>query len=669
MTKNSNIKKLSICLIFIFIYIVIKLTLNIYDSLPSIQQLDNYVPNLSTKIYDRNNNLIAELFTERRTLVNISDIPYNLINAFIAIEDQDFFKHCGISIKGIIRAICKLLLKRKIVEGGSTITQQLVKILFLTGEKTVIRKIKEILLSIHLERHYSKYEILQLYLNQVYFGNRTYGVQAAAKLYFNKDVKNLSLAECATLAAIPKSPNYYNPFNNDVAMLKRRNIVLYKMKKLHFITDKQAIAAYKQKLPNNTNINNQTGKYIIEIISNFIEKKYGKNTLLNSGLSIYTTIDLHAQMMAEKILNETLLKFDENKGINNINQVQGALISLDINNGEILAMVGGRNFQKSQFNRATQATRQAGSSFKPFIYLTALENGLTASTILNDVPIVFIYNNNEWELMPIGNKIHERNLVNKNTVWSPKNYNNKYRGKIILKMALALSINTCAVELIHRITPIKVIAIAKKLGISTKLDNSLTLALGASDVILQDMVAAFATFASGGIKSKPYIIRKIFDKDGRLIEQFEPYRQEVLSKQVCFIITDMLQETIEKGSGWYAKNLNRPCAGKTGTTNNSSDVWFIGYTPQIATGVWVGYDNRMSLGPRVTGGNLACPIWTKFMKEALIKEPILKFKQPNNIKCSLVDIKTGIEITEQDTNIDSSRVALLKENEQDDTYN
>jgi penicillin-binding protein 1A len=661
MTKNSNIKKLLICFIAVCTYIVVKITININRNLPSIQNLDTYVPNLSTKIYDRNNNLITELFTERRTLVHIHDIPKNLINAFIAIEDKDFFKHWGVSTKGIIRALCKLLLKGKIVEGGSTITQQLVKILFLTGEKTLIRKIKEILLSIKLERHYSKYEILQLYLNQVYFGNRTYGVQEAAKLYFNKNVNKLNLAECAMLAAIPKSPNYYNPFNNVIAALKRRNLVLHKMKKMHFISDKQANLAYKQKLSSNKNVRcNNTGKYVIEIISTFLEHKYGKNALLNSGLSIYTTIDIHAQSMAEHILNESLANFDKSSYVLNTNKVQGALIALDIKNGEILAMVGGRNFQESQFNRATQATRQAGSAFKPFIYLAAIINGFTASTVLNDNPMVFIYNNNSWRLIDSKLKQNEINLLNKKNIWVPKNYNNKYRGTIIMKMALALSINTCAVDLIQRITPMTVIELAKKLGISTNLDNSLTLALGSSDVILQDMVAAFATFASGGIKSEPYIIRKIIDKDGNLIEQFMPNQKKVLSQQICFIITDMLKASVEIGSGWYAKNLNRPCAGKTGTTNNSSDVWFIGYTPQIATGVWVGYDNRVSLGERVTGGTLACPIWTKFMKAILIKEPILEFKQPNNIEWQLVDIKTGLEITDNKTNVTSSKVALIK---------
>jgi penicillin-binding protein 1A len=657
-------KKILFCFTIICFYVLVKFIININDNLPKINKLDTYVPNLSTKIYDRNNNLITELFSERRTLVSIYDIPDNLINAFISIEDQDFFKHCGVSIKGIIRALCKLLIKRKIIEGGSTITQQLVKILFLTGEKTIVRKIKEILLSIHIEKHYSKYEILQLYLNQVYFGNRTYGVQSASKLYFNKDVKDLNLAECATLAAIPKAPNYYNPFNNIIATLKRRNLVLYKMKKLNFITDKQEKTACKQNFDKKTNANNNTGQYIVEIISNFIKKKYGENVLFNSGLSIYTTIDIQAQKVAEKILTDTLLKFDEEKKINsysiNINKIQGALISLDISNGEVLAMVGGRNFQESQFNRATQAKRQAGSAFKPFIYVAALENGFTASTILNDIPIVFIHKNNSWELMPIGEKIPHTNLLNKNTIWIPKNYNNKYRGAIILKMALALSINTCAVELIRRITPITVIEVAQRLGISTKLDNSLTLALGASNVTLQDMVVAFATFAAGGIKSEPYIIRRIVDKDGKTIEQFCPKQNKVISKKICFIITDMLRAAVEKGSGWYAKNLNRPCAGKTGTTNNSSDTWFIGYTPQIATGVWVGYDNRISLGKRVSGGTLACPIWTKFMKVILSKEPILEFKKPNKVEWSLVDITTGSNIIDNKPHIVSSRVALIK---------
>ncbi|MDR1926164.1 MAG: penicillin-binding protein 1A [Endomicrobium sp.] len=635
-----------------------KITTNFIDSLPSTQQLWNYTPDLSTKIYDKDNNLVAELFTEKRALTPINNIPVNLQNAFISIEDNDFFKHWGISTKGIIRAFSKMLLKGRVVEGGSTITQQLAKTIFLTRDKTLIRKIKEVLLTIQLEKHYSKDEILQFYINQIYFGSGAYGVQAAAEIYFNKDVQDLNLAECATLAAIPKSPNYYNPFKNAEASLARRNLVLLRMRELGYITKKQEKEALKTFLPVKENaLEDKKSHYFIEFLRITLEPKYGTNILLKGGLSIYTTLDTQMQKAAEKALEEALSRFDEDKLKTLVKsnkepvKVQGALIALDPKNGAIRAMIGGRNFNESQFNRATQAKRQAGSAFKPFVYLTAIEEGFTPSTILDDKPMVFVYKRNTWDLVSrdttaletIAETVSENDLIDTSKIWAPTNYGKKYRGHVTLKTALALSINTCAVELIMKVTPTKVIQTARNLGITTPLSNSFSLALGTGDVILQEMVSAFATFASGGIKTTPYVITKITDKDGKILEESLPEQKEVLSSQVCFIVTNMLKAVVEKGSGWYAKNLGRPCAGKTGTTNDSSDAWFIGYTPQLVAGVWVGYDDRsISLGDRVTGGGIACPIWTCFMKDALYGKPIIDFTQPENIEWALIDPSTGL---------------------------
>jgi penicillin-binding protein 1A len=631
------------------------------DNLPSIQQLENYTPNLSTKIYDKDNNLITEFFTERRTFAAINDIPTNLQHAFISIEDNDFFKHWGISTKSTIRAFSKMLLKGRATEGGSTITQQLAKTIFLTSKKTVVRKIKEALLAIQLEKNYSKNEILQFYINQIYFSSGTHGVQEAAKMYFNKDVKNLNLAECAMLAAIPKSPNYYNPFKNAKAALLRRNLVLSKMKQLGYITQKQEKEAIRTPLPvQDISLKEEKGHYFVEALRLILEPKYGTNVLFRNGLSIYTTLDMQTQTAAEKIIEESLSDFDKCKisFFERTKQipvkVQGALIAIDPKNGAIRAMVGGRSFKKSQFNRATQAKRQAGSAFKPFIYLTAIQQGFTPASILEDKPLIFVYSRGSWNLISrdityleiIAENVSENDLINPNKVWVPKNYSKKFRGKVTLRTALALSINTCAVELILKITPIRVIEVAKNLGINTPLINSYSLALGASEVILEQMVSAFAVFASGGIKTTPYIITRILDKDGKVLEENIPKQKEVLSPQVCFILTNTLKAVIEKGSGWYAKNLGRPCAGKTGTTNNGSDVWFVGYTPQLVAGVWIGYDNHsMPLGDRVTGGGLACPIWTKFMKKALKGKPILDFKQPDGIEWAFIDPSTGLLVS------------------------
>jgi len=660
--KKSSFFNFSIFIIIVLLFILIlvagKVVANLIDSLPSIQQFGNYIPKLSTKIYDKDNNLIAELFTERRAFTSIKETPINLQNAFIAIEDNDFFKHWGISIKGIVRAFLKILLKGKVIEGGSTITQQLAKTIFLNNDKTLVRKIKEVLLTIQLEKNYSKYEILQFYMNQIYFGNGAYGVQAAAQTYFNKNAQNLSLAECAMLAAIPKSPNYYNPFKNEKAALARRNLVLLKMRKLNYITKDQEQQARSTALPTKENASNGNSlQYFLEIVRSIVEPKYGTDTIFKEGLSIYTTLDINAQIAAEKAIEETLTKFDESrlsafeKTKRKAQKVQGALIAIDPKNGAIRAIVCGRNFKESQFNRATQAKRQPGSSFKPFIYAAAIETGFTPATILNDKPMVFINKGNSWDLVSrdpvtlenIAETVSEKDLINTNKIWAPANYGKKYRGSVTLRTALALSINTCAVETIMKVTPAKVIQTARNLGITTPLANSFSLALGSSEVTLQEMVSAFATFASGGIKTTPYIITKISDRNGKVLEQTIPQQKEIFSAQNCFIITNLLKAAVENGSGWNAKNLGRPCAGKTGTTNNSSDAWFIGYTPQLVSGVWVGYDDSsISLGEKATGGVIACPIWTQFMKKALEKEPAIDFAQPENIEWALIDQKTGL---------------------------
>ncbi|MDR0800602.1 MAG: PBP1A family penicillin-binding protein [Endomicrobium sp.] len=657
--KKSSFSFLILAVTVAFLIIAVgKITANFIDNLPSIKQLENYTPNLSAKIYDKDNNLIAELFTERRIFIPINEIPVNLQNAFIAIEDNNFFKHWGISVKGIIRAFSRILLKMKIAEGGSTITQQLAKTIFLTREKTLIRKIKEVFLTIQLEKNYSKHEILQLYINQIYFGSGAYGVQAAARIYFNKNAQDLNLAECATLAAIPKSPNYYNPFKNAKASLARRNLVLSRMRELGYITKEQEKEALATALPAKENaLKENMEHYFSEFLRIILEPKYGTNVLFKGGLSIYTTIDMQAQIAAEKAIEEALSNFDKNKSrvFEKAKQesvkVQGALIAIDPKNGAIRAMVGGRNFKESQFNRAIQAKRQPGSSFKPFVYLAAIEAGFTPATTLNDEPMVFVRKGNSWDLVSrdittletIAETVSEKDLINTNKIWAPINYSKKYRGPVTLRTALALSINVCAVETIMHITPAKVIQIARNLGITTPLANSFPLALGSSDVTLQEMVSAFATFASGGIKTTPYIITKVTDRDGKILEQNIPQQKEVLSPQDCFIITNMLKGVVEKGSGWHAKNLRRPCAGKTGTTNDSSDVWFIGYTPQLAAGVWIGYDDRsISLGEKVTGGTIACPVWTQFMKETLDGKPVLDFSQPENIEWTLIDPSTGL---------------------------
>ena len=630
------------------------------DELPSISGLENYTPNIVTKIFDRNGRVISELFIERRVLVPLREIPVDLQNAVLAIEDNDFYKHWGISIKGILRAFIKNILKGRTVQGGSTITQQLSKTIFLTSERTISRKIKEVLLTIQLEREYTKEEILQLYINQIYLGAGGYGAESASKIYFGKSVRNLNLAEAALIAGLPKAPNYYSPLKNAKRAEKRRAVVLSRMRELGYITKEQEDQANKVPVPTEKHVEEQnSGHYFIEYLRMLLEPKYGTNILHKGGLKIYTTLDIKMQEIAEKVLNESLDKFDKNqiavfeKEKVEPKKVQGAIMAIDPATGAIRVMVGGRDFEETKFNRAVQAKRQAGSSFKTFVYTAAIDTKLmTPATVLEDKQMVYVFDDSKWKLVSrnlsyvenLAEKMNIGDVINPMKVWYPVNYGGKYRGTVLLREALAKSINTCAIEVINKIGPNVVIDYARKMGIKSPLTNTLSLALGSSDVTLQEMVSAFGTLASGGVKTEPYFITKIIDKDGRILEDNIPIEKEILSPQTSFIMTNLLKGVVDKGSGYAAKQLGRPCAGKTGTSNDSVDAWFVGYTTQMVAGVWVGYDDRTSLGNKVTGGNLACPIWTKFMKEALEGYPIVDFYEPQNggIEWTNIDPKTGL---------------------------
>ncbi|MGA2091142.1 MAG: PBP1A family penicillin-binding protein, partial [Endomicrobiales bacterium] len=597
--------------------------------------------------------LITELFTERRTLTPLKEIPVDLQNAVLSIEDNDFFKHWGVSPRGIARAAMSNLAKGRVAQGGSTITQQLAKTIFLTPDRTMSRKIKELLLTLQLERNYSKEEILQLYLNQIYFGSGAYGVEAAARVYFSKHVRDLNLAECAMLGGLPRAPNYYSPFHNPERALTRRATVLRRMRELKYITaadEKQAnaVALNTEKIA----IPTAVAPYFIEYVRTQLEPKYGNDMIYRGGLSIYTTLDIKAQKAAEKAMGEALTAFDANrssyfeaKKIKPV-AIQGALLAIDPKTGGIRAMVGGRDFRQSQFNRATQAKRQPGSAFKPFVYTAALENGFSPATVLEDTPLVYVNNGRDWEL--VSRDPHYLTTIRPDwvkdpmKVWTPENFGKKYYDKVLLRTAIEHSLNSCAIKVLDEIGPMRAIDYARRMGITTPLTNTLSLALGASDVTLLEMVGAFGVFASGGIKTQPYAIVRIEDRDGKILEENIPHEQEVLSPQTCFVMTNLLRGVVQHGTGTAAQSLGRPCAGKTGTTNDFSDAWFVGYTPQLATGVWVGYDDRNSLGDKMTGGRIACPIWTSFMQGALAGEPVINFTPPEGIDFVLIDPKTGL---------------------------
>jgi penicillin-binding protein 1A len=621
--------------------------------LPSISSLENYTPSLVTKIYDHKGELITELFTERRTLIPLKEIPADLKNGVLATEDSDFFKHWGVSTKGIARAAINNVMKHRVAQGGSTITQQLAKTIFLTPDRTMERKMKELLLTVELERNYTKEEILQLYLNQIYFGSGAYGVESAARIYFSKHVKDLNLAECALLAGLPRAPSYYSPFNSPERALNRRAIVLRRMREQKLITAEQEKQANAYPINSRkASIPIDIAPYFIEYIRQQLEPKYGTHMIYRGGLSIYTTLDLKAQKAAEKAMNEALATFDQERlpyftaKKMSPEKIQGALIALDPKTGGIRAMVGGRDFRESQFNRSVQAKRQPGSCFKTIIYTAALENGYSPATVLEDAPLVYVNDGRDWKLAahdPAYLKTLPADwIADPMKVWTPENYGKKYHNKVLLRSALEHSLNVCAVETLDAIGAMRAIDYARRMGITSPLTNTLSLALGASDVSLSEITGAMSVLASGGIKTQPYAVVRVLDKNGKVLEENIPSEQEVLSPQTCYVMTNLLSGVVNKGTGIAAKAVGRPCAGKTGTSNDCKDAWFIGYTPQLVAGVWVGYDDHTTLGERMTGGHISCPIWANFMAGALQGEPVLNFTPPEGVVFAMIDPKTGL---------------------------
>ncbi|MCL2388903.1 MAG: transglycosylase domain-containing protein [Elusimicrobia bacterium] len=632
----------------------------IAKEVPSTEHLQAYTPNLVTRVYDKDRTLIAEFFVERRVLVPLSEMPPYLINAFLAIEDYNFFTHWGVCIRGITRAFVHNIRVRRVSQGGSTITQQLAKTLFLTPARTAIRKIEELIITIQIERDFTKEEIFQLYLNQINFGAGAWGVEAAARVYFGKNVSELTLAESALLAAIPRAPSRYNPFRHPAHAYRRRAVVLRRMRDVGFITEEQEREAREVPLPTERQIQRQpSGHYFVEYLRHMLINRYGFDKVHTQGLTVFTTLDLNAQIAAEAAMEEALNAFDESRAafferqnIENPPRVQGALIAMDVHTGAIRAMVGGRDFRETQFNRAVQARRQPGSVFKTFVYLAAIESGFTAATLLQDKPMVFVNERGNWDLVSrclthlevLATQFEDQlDLVDTMRVWTPSNFGGRFRGPVTLRRALASSINTCAVETIMAVTPMRTISYARRLGIESPLTNTLSLALGASDVTLQEITSAFSVFPAGGVRTEPFMITRIIDSSGMVLEEHIPQEREVLNPQTSFIMTNLLRASVEAGSGARARGAGRPVAGKTGTTNNHTDVWFVGFSPELAAGVWVGYDDpAISLGDRQTGGVLAAPIWANFMRGALYGVPVQNFAEPENIDWAFIEPNSGL---------------------------
>lgn len=708
------------------------------SNLPYIGSLRDYSPPIITEIYSAEGEVIGRFAEEKRIVVTLDQVPQHLIYAFVAAEDARFFEHEGVDLQSIVRAFFKNLQAGKIAQGGSTITQQVTKSLLLRNtERTYRRKVREAILSMQIEKNFSKEEILFLYLNQIYLGHGAYGVEAAARTYFNKPAKELNLAEAALLAGLPQAPSRYSPISHFQLTKARQRYVLERMREEGNISETEARDAYDATLDFQTWEENpfERAPYFTEHIRQYVLEKYGKELLYRGGLRVYTTLEVKTQTEAKKALTKGLFELDKREGyrgplrhleaaeiqgykqeavekwkdtsielgavvealvekvddkhgmvivhfgeregrlplarmkwarkpnrevayyavevkkpsdvlkegdvilvrleeskgksdawevsLEQIPEVQGALFCMEPETGKVKAMVGGRDFALSQFNRAVQSRRQPGSAFKPIIYAAALDQGMGPTEILMDAPYISQEGSSD-------------------EAWKPKNYTERFFGPTLFRTALTQSRNVITVKIVDRIGVKYVIDYARKMGIESNLNADLSLALGSSGVSLMEITKAYSIFANGGKSVEPIFIERIIDRSGRVIEEGHSEVREVLSKETSYVITDLMKAVIQEGTGWRIKALKRPAAGKTGTTNDLRDAWFIGYTPELVTGVWVGYDDLQPMGKGETGSRAASPIWLYFMSEVLNGRPIRDFTVPEGVVFAKIDEKTGL---------------------------
>ncbi len=587
------ITKIKYILFFLFLFLLGVFGAYVYwlfSDLPDIKSLEGYRPLESSIVYSSDRQVLTEFFYERRKFVPHYEIPDIVKKAFIAAEDIRFYKHPGVDIVGIMRALYKDIKAGGIVEGGSTITQQLAKMLFLKPEKSIARKIKEAILSIQIEKKYTKDEILGLYLNQAYFGNRAYGIAAAAESYFGKSYQELNIAEVALLAAMPKAPSAYNPFKKPDIALKRRNLVLQKMLEEGFITKEQYNDSSKIPLPEHPHWRKFEAPYFVETLRQELEVKFGER-LYKDGLRIYSTIDYSLQKKAEEAVRRGLEEIHKRVKP----QVQAALIAIELKTGFVKAFVGGNDFWETQYNRV-YSMRQPGSAFKPFVYAVALIEGFSPDDTILDSPVSFPG-------------------AIKGKSWSPRNYNNEYYGVVSLRKAIALSLNAATVRLASQVGIKNVVEFAEQCGLNTKIHPYLSTALGASDVKPIELTTAYSVFATGK-RIKPIFYEKITDHKGIVIDEKKPEMETILPEEIVEPMRELLREVVLSGTAQKAKELGRDVYGKTGTTNDFSDAWFVGFDDNLLVGVWVGRDNHKPIGPKEAGARAALPIWIEFMKGA-----------------------------------------------------
>jgi penicillin-binding protein 1A len=726
--------------------------------LPDFKPLKEKNLNAYSIVYSEEDEVVGKFLVENKIPMPYERIPRPLILAFVAAEDAEFFQHKGVDYRGIARAMLKNMIAGRIVQGGSTITQQVTKTFFLTPQRSLLRKLKEVAYAFGLERTLTKEEILGLYLNNIYLGNGAYGVASAAESYFNKRTDQLNLAEMAMMAGLVKAPSRYSPVTHLRRAKERQAYVLSRMADVGFITEAQREQAFRTplKIQSRESAYFSKAPYFTEVIRRQMERKYGKDTLYQEGLRIYTTLDLSFQNAAQRSMEAGLRDLDKRQGFrgplrtlssNELNDalkrkpvlnpltqneivegiilskddskksftvwvedrkgtlsyadvawalnikptptfkpqkvkdtsnllktgdvvyvkvrdtskkdqpvvvsleqeplVQGALLCIDPQTGYVKAMVGGRDFSESQFNRAVQSRRQPGSAFKPFIYAAALEKGYTPSTVLMDSPVE--YSDPDGE-----------------TYWAPKNYDKTFQGPITFRNALAYSRNVVTVKILEDIGVGYVLKFLKKFGIESPIKRDLSIALGSSGITMPEFVSGFAVFANGGERVNPIFIKKVVTMKGEVLEENFPYvefeeeekeeeeeevrplspappvKERVISPQHAFVMTHLLEGVVQHGTGQRAKSLGRPVSGKTGTSSDYGDAWFIGYTPSALAAVWVGFDDKSSLGKDETGARAALPIWVSFMNQALKGTPVESFKVPPGVTLVKVNLETGL---------------------------
>ncbi|MBM7624647.1 transglycosylase domain-containing protein [Sporohalobacter salinus] len=660
----SRFKKVSIISIILLFAILSGALIGsvtwIVKKTPDISNYGRWKASESTTIYSEDNKLLSRLYQENRVYVPISKIPKNLQNAIVAIEDNRFYEHHGVDPWAIGRALWTDIKGGGIIQGGSTLTQQLAKNALLTHERTLSRKIQEAYLAIQFERMYTKKEILEFYLNEIYLGHGVYGVQTAAKFYFNKDAQDLTLSEAALLAGLPKAPNNYSPYKNKQSAKVRRNLVLEQMKKYGYITESQAEKAKDQPIENENGLEHKKDKapYFVRHIRRKLIDMYGAQAVYNSGLKVYTTLDYDMQKKAEKTVEKAFNNYIpsvKKKGGKGQLQPQVALTTINPQNGHIKVMIGGRGEKEDKYNRATQAQRQPGSAFKPFVYTAAIEQGYSPASIIDDTPKKY----------QVG--------FNSNDKWIPRNYNDKYLGPTTLRIGLAKSINVMAVKLLEQIGIDNTIKVAEKMGIKnivktgSKNDKNLALALGGltKGVTPLEMTSAYGVLANEGIRVEPIALLKVVDNRGNVIFENDPQQKIVLDKEVAYIVNDMLQSVLARGpivwgTGWRA-NLDRPAAGKTGTTSDYTDAWFTGYTPGLVTSVWIGEDipakmkykvtdkkkllndnqNEVKSKTNIISSAETARLWGEYMRKVIKDRPVKEFNTTDNIVSKDICIESG----------------------------